>query len=204
MIVSKLSLSVQDLYRLRVSDAYSIHRIVYSLFADVRDAEQKEGSTPSGFLYADKGHGNVIILSDRALIIPDFGCVESKEVPEEFLNFDFYRFEVIVNATKRDSKTSRLVPVVGHENICNWFSKKSLELWGFSVVSNLQVTDISVVKIRKKDTVFPLQRATVQGILKVVDRQKFINSFSNGIGRGKAFGCGLLQIVPIQVDFIQR
>ena len=40
-------------------------------------------------------------------------------------------------------------------------------------------------------------QTNVQGRLEVIDKTKFIQSFQQGIGRGRAFGCGLLQIVPI-------
>ena len=37
----------------------------------------------------------------------------------------------------------------------------------------------------------------LSGHLRVTDREKFIQTFFRGFGRGRAFGCGLLQIVPI-------
>ncbi|MPN58153.1 hypothetical protein SDC9_205854 [bioreactor metagenome] len=38
---------------------------------------------------------------------------------------------------------------------------------------------------------------TFTGVLEVVDRKSFIKSFCEGIGRGKAFGFGLLQLLPL-------
>ncbi|MCD8476336.1 MAG: type I-E CRISPR-associated protein Cas6/Cse3/CasE [Shewanella fodinae] len=31
----------------------------------------------------------------------------------------------------------------------------------------------------------------------MIDPEQFKQSFKNGIGKGRAFGCGLLQIVPM-------
>ena len=43
-----------------------------------------------------------------------------------------------------------------------------------------------------------LQKARITGICHVEDRELFKKAVLGGIGRGKAFGCGLLQVVPIQ------
>ena len=42
-----------------------------------------------------------------------------------------------------------------------------------------------------------LKTSLIQGVLRVTDRERFKESFVKGIGRGRAFGCGLLQIVPV-------
>jgi CRISPR system Cascade subunit CasE len=39
--------------------------------------------------------------------------------------------------------------------------------------------------------------ATLKGELYVTDSEQFKQSFRQGIGRGRAFGFGLLQIVPL-------
>lgn len=40
-------------------------------------------------------------------------------------------------------------------------------------------------------------QAHVQGVLQVLDLELFTKSFTHGIGRGRSYGCGLLQIVPL-------
>jgi CRISPR system Cascade subunit CasE len=42
--------------------------------------------------------------------------------------------------------------------------------------------------------------ARITGVLRVVDKEKFQSSFYQGLSRGRAFGFGLLQIVPIKVS----
>ena len=51
--------------------------------------------------------------------------------------------------------------------------------------------------MKARDMPVTISRAIITGALKVVDREKFRNSFYNGIGRERAFGCGLLQLAPI-------
>ena len=65
MIASVLHLSRADVKALKITDAYSLHIAVYSLFDDIRTENEKQKSVPSGILYADKGgdfHGRKILL----------------------------------------------------------------------------------------------------------------------------------------------
>ena len=48
----------------------------------------------------------------------------------------------------------------------------------------------------KSKHLITISRAVIQGVLKVTDKERFRQSFAAGLGRGRAFGCGLLQIVP--------
>jgi CRISPR system Cascade subunit CasE len=91
-----------------------------------------------------------------------------------------------------------LIPVKGREAIAAWFTERAPKSWGFSVVpQSLQVDSITVQRFRaKNDHPITLAQAQLQGLLEVTDPEQFKTSFSQGIGRGRAFGCGLLQVVP--------
>lgn len=210
MIAAELLLSARDLVHLRVTDAYSVHRVVYSLFEDVRSDEQKVKSEHSGFLYVDKGmlrdgSRRIILLSDRAPVTPEFGTLRCITVSEKFLAFSDYRFAVVANATKRkalprpsdNSKTKGpIVPITGRDELVRWFREKSPVFWGFET-THVEVGAVTVARIQKKNTVIPLQQVEFTGTLHVTDREKFLQTFKTGIGRGKAFGCGLLQLSPL-------
>jgi len=125
--------------------------------------------------------------------------VQSKSVPAEFLQYKAYQFKVIVNPTRRDSASRKLVPVKGREAITDWFIERAQNSWGFGVMrSKLQINNIEVLSFKSKSQQkITMARAHVQGVLTVSSRKKFIESFRQGIGRGRAFGCGLLQITPL-------
>lgn len=205
LIASVLHLDRKAVRALKINDAYGLHKAVYSLFPDVRSAEEKNASTPSGFLYADQGGDyksrRILLLSDREPLLQidnQYGEVQSKSISSDFLQYDTYRFKVVVNPTRRDSASRKLVPVKGRDAIARWFIERALANWGFSVVpSQLQIDSTDVLSFKgKAQRQITLAQAQVQGVLQVADRQRFIQSFSRGIGRGRAFGCGLLQIVP--------
>lgn len=207
MIAGALHLTREDIKALKITDSYSLHRVIYSLFEDVRTLEQKTGHEPSGFLFADKGGDfkgrNILFLSDREPTHPEFGQVQTRAISDAFLQHNEYRFEVTLNPTKRDKNTAKTVPIKGREQIAAWFLNRASASWGFDVqAENIQIDFLSVKQFTgKNDHAVTLGSATIQGLLKVVDREKFIKSFKQGVGRGRAFGFGLLQIVPVSNPF---
>ncbi|MDM8545408.1 type I-E CRISPR-associated protein Cas6/Cse3/CasE [Candidatus Venteria ishoeyi] len=202
MIASALHLDRSDIKALKIRDEYSLHRVVYSLFADIRTTEQKQQGASSGILYADKGgnekHRTILILTNRNPIVPEFGALNSKKISKVFLSHPDYRFEVIINPAQRNNASRKIVPIKGREAIAAWFIKKAPDSWGFQVNSdNLEISNNHVKRFDKQGHMVTQGYATIKGQLRVTDREQFIKSFQQGIGRGRAFGAGLLQIVPI-------
>lgn len=205
LIASVLRLDRRAVKALRITDPYSLHRVVYSLYEDVRSESAKSASEASGILYADQGgdfHGRkILLLADRDpadCVEGQYGEVNSKPIPAAFLEHSRYRFKVIVNPTRRDGASGKLVPIKGREAVGNWFCTKAAN-WGFQVApEHLQVDRLEVMQFSSKHQhPVTMAQAHLQGQLQVTDRDLFRNSFRCGIGRGRAFGCGLLQIVPL-------
>lgn len=202
MIASLLSLTRSDIKSLKITDTYSLHRIIYDLFEDIRTEQQKKCGEQSGFLYVDKGgdwnHRKILLLSNREPKTPEHGQLISKKIDESFINYDWYQFEITINPTKREKTTGKIIAIRERKQIIQWFIEKSHKSWGFSVEShNLQIINKGITSFNKKGNNVTLGYATLIGKLKVIDRDIFIKSFKQGIGRGRTFGFGLLQIVPI-------
>ena len=204
LFVSKLTLGYKDLQINRISDEYGIHRVIYSLFEDLRNSEEKGTSLQSGFLYAEQKRKDwgrqFLILSDRKPLECSLidGSIITKTVHENFLNFKHYRFQVLINPTIRDNTSGKLRPILGKSHIEQWFVEKSTQSWGFSA-SNVIVNSVDVLKFKgKKGNMLTIARADISGTLTVNNFELFKKAFSKGIGRAHAFGCGLLQITPIE------
>lgn len=205
MIASVLKLNRRDCLVLKITDVYSIHRIVYDLFPDVRSEDQKKSNIHSGILFADKGeiHGErvILILADREPNMSSYGTLEIKQVPEAFLKYKNYGFEVVINPTKREKKTGKTIPVLGRDNLIKWFSCKAEQSWGFKVdMPSLSVEKIKAITFIKKENQVTLNSAVFKGRLSVTEQDKFICSFNEGIGRARGFGFGFLQLVPLQTN----
>ncbi len=206
LYASLLKLDRHAVKALRITDPYALHRVVYSLFEDVRSEHDKISGKSSGILYRDEGGDfffrQILILSDRlpeSAVNGMYGEVICKDIPELFLEHSKYSFETVVNPCIRNNATGKLVPVKGRSAIADWFCDRAEAVWGFKVQRHkLETGAIEVMRFRGKNKrQITIQRANIKGTLEVTDKRQFNNSFSHGIGRGKAFGCGLLKIVPI-------
>lgn len=207
LTASVLHLDRAAIHALRITDPYSLHRVVYGLYPDVRDTVAKATSQSSGILWADQGGDirgrKILLLADRAPAEQaegGHGKVQAcRPFAHDFLNHDRYGFKVIVNPTRRDSASGKLIPVKGREAIAAWFAERAPASWGFAVApEHLQVERSEVLQFKDKaQRPVTLAQAHISGQLQVTERAQFQNSFAKGIGRGRSFGCGLLQIVPL-------
>lgn len=206
LFASVLHLSRQDCQALRLTDPYSLHRVVYSLFPDQRSDADKQASETSGIQFADLGGDargrKIILLSNRppsAHVNGAYGEVNSRPLPAGFLDHRLYRFRIVINPTRRDNTSKKLLPVKGREAIADWFIARAEASWGFVAdPAALQVERVEVLRFKEKNQrEVTLAQAHITGVLRVADADTFRQSVARGIGRGRAFGCGLLQIVPI-------
>lgn len=206
LYASALHLDRKAVKALKITDVYSLHRVVYSLFDDVRSEHEKQSHIQSGIVYADQGgdfHSRkILMVSDRKpaeQVEGQYGEVNSKIISPDFLGYSRYRFKVQINPVRKDKNTGKRVAVRGRDNVALWFAERAPKSWGFTVdPQTLQVDSIDVLQFTDKaKRRVTLGRATLQGHLTVTDPAVFAQSFKNGIGKGRAFGCGLLQIVPM-------
>lgn len=115
------------------------------------------------------------------------------------------RFKIELNTVYSTAKNlekgkrGRVVPV-SHEKLGEFFLDRT-EKNGFSVNKNeLAITNIGkklfLRKKEEKGARVNLVSATFEGILNVTDEGKFRETLVIGIGRKKAYGFGLLTIIP--------
>lgn len=117
------------------------------------------------------------------------------------------RFRVNLNTVKsicddnKHIKRGRLVPV-GLDELYKFFLDRT-EKNGFSVKedefdirSRGEKLFVKKEENKEKNTKVNLVSATYEGILTVTDAEKFKDTLVNGIGRKKAYGFGLLTIIP--------
>lgn len=205
---SVLSLTREEIKVLKIKDDYTLHKIIYGLFEDMRSDKDKLQGASSGILYADKdgdlGGRNIILLSDRKPHqTPQFGTVKTIPIAKTFLDFDDYAFEVVLNPVKRSKDSGKLIPIREKEQIIHWFIERSAKNLGFKVdLSTIFVTQESAQVFEKSGMKVTNGKAIIKGRLRVTNRDLFIHSFLRGIGRGKAFGFGLLQIAPLKSKLI--
>lgn len=116
---------------------------------------------------------------------------------------DKWRFRLTANPTKSvsDNKNGKRGKVVAH--ITTDFQKKWLiersAKNGFSVNENsFDIVQSRWIRFYKKGSkAISLLSVTYEGILEVTDAYAFRSSLINGIGRGKAYGMGLITVMKV-------
>jgi len=195
MVASVLELDWNDMNYLKIRDSYAVHKVVYSLFP------KEEGETRP-FLFYESKHGSrkkrIMILSKREPNTPEYGKLSTRRIPEGFLEQETYGFQIRMNPVIRKSGSKKPTPITNREELLDWFSRRATD-FGFTIAEGtLQVSRVGVQQIQKGEKRITHGEATFSGVLRVEDRERFIESFRNGIGRGKAFGFGLLQLKPLE------
>jgi CRISPR-associated protein Cas6/Cse3/CasE subtype I-E len=180
------------------SSEEKIHKGVWSLFADHKSKRP--------YIFRVVTGKKITVVSIRSSIAPEkvpaVGTIEVME--ESALKTDtLYALSVTVNpiVEKTIDGKSKRIPLVTPESIAAWTTTR-LEKNGFSVqASATGVPAITCSPAIRKYMIdrgnFYITTSNVQAIVSVQDLDKAERIFAQGIGKEKAFGCGMLSLVPV-------
>jgi len=183
-----------------LGDAYEMHRTLARAFA--ADAQ----SPPARFLWRLEAGSNAwatpVVLVQAAVeadwsalqALPNYlqRPVESKRLALEkwVEGGGRYRFRLQANPTV--TRQGKRYGLVGEAEQLAWLERQG-ERHGFSVEAAL-ATASDVLASRKGESRISLQRVCFEGRLQVKELAEFSRALTQGIGPGKAFGCGLLSV----------
>lgn len=133
------------------------------------------------------------------------GSAETKSY-DRFLdsirNGRLYRFRVTLNPVRAvsqgEGKRGRVMPEVTSEQQLHFLESRAEGL-GFELIpEEYQIVERSWEPFRKKgQRMIRLSKATYEGTLKVTDEKLFYDTLTNGIGKKKAYGFGLMTVIPL-------
>ncbi|MFT5623125.1 MAG: CRISPR system Cascade subunit CasE [Bacteroidia bacterium] len=189
-------------------DSYAWHKRIWEAFPSKPEAERD-------FLTRldDTGHCfRLLILSKEPPTRPDW-CPSnhwhSKTVEDHFFQHGAYHFSLLANPTKklviRDAdgikkKNGRRIALSKREDLIAWIERKG-EQHGFTLDSPaLKTVPRPRQQFLKKGKSGTHTATEFTGILHVTDSEAFQQAAINGIGSAKAFGFGMLCLVPLTSD----
>lgn len=151
------------------------------------------------FLYrvdlSRQGH-RVLMLSTVAPNPLPWGVWNTKPIPETFLNRRRYYFQLRTNPVRRHEREAR--PVLDPAEIESWIAerlgKSGMDLLAADV-SPPRAQRFKRQNGRSTEMIFNMVEAT--GVVEIADRELFISQWPRGIGRGRAFGFGLMLLKPL-------
>lgn len=77
----------------------------------------------------------------------------------------------------------------------DWIRDRMLSAGAEIIQSNISNYGCHVIKKGKEYRPITLLTADFEGYIKIIDREKFVSALVNGIGHGKAYGCGLISVM---------
>ncbi|KKW67379.1 CRISPR-associated protein Cse3 [Lampropedia cohaerens] len=204
MYLTRLTLDPRNAQvRRDLANPYDMHRSLVRAFV------QNEEQTPPRFLWRLEPQINwqalpvLLVQSSEAADWSHLKAVPNylKREPEEkaftlhawLLPQQRYRFRLLANPTV--ARERKRYGIASQEAQLEWLSKQG-QRQGFSIESAVVIAS-DVLKARKQTHVISLQRACYEGNLVATDVASFANAIQNGIGPGKAFGCGLLSLARL-------
>ncbi len=132
-----------------------------------------------------------------------------KALPLKIEENSIFAFKLRANPTQKKSDRSKKninrIPFMKEQDQIKWLLKKG-QLHGFQVLSlklnkdmpNLLLQDQSLYQGKKKQgkKIHKLTFFSVlfEGLMKIIDKKKFVIALQNGIGSGKGFGFGLVTL----------
>lgn len=158
-----------------------------------------------------QGQRYLLVVSDE---MPDLECLEKYGIPgsaqtklyDKYLDSieegRLYRFRVTLNPVKALSqgagKRGRVVPEITADQQLRYLESRAARL-GFELpAGQYQIVERGWESYKKQgQKLIRLSKATYEGILKVTDKVVFRSTLTEGIGKKKAYGFGLLTVVPM-------
>ena len=189
-------------------DCYAWHKRIWEAFPGQPEAKRN-------FLTRldDTGEGfRLLILSEEPPIRPEWCPTdgwESKTVADSFFQYAVYQFSLLANPTCKKvvrnldgtrRKNGQRVALRTRKELIEWIKRKAA-LHGFTIDDDsLKTIPQPRQQFLKKKKSGTHTATEFTGTLHVTDPDEFYKAATKGIGTAKAFGFGMLCLVPIQSD----
>ena len=203
MILSRLILN--ERHRAVYHDLGNVHAMHQRIMQGFPDESRAQARAEWNVLFRVEPDARMILVQSD--LQPDWSrlpegyleAVESKAIAPllNALNADqILRFRLKANPTKRDKSSGKRIGLRRPEDQESWLRRQG-ERSGFEVLE-LRIGSTGGVTGRPKDKPSPIQLETAlfEGLLRIVRPAVFHEALRKGIGRGRAYGCGLLSVAP--------
>lgn len=122
---------------------------------------------------------------------------------DKMIDGSIWRFRLRANPTysvMEGGKRGKVYHHITAEQQLNWLLNHS-EKYGFTLGSEdglgAEIVQREIKKFQRKNKIVTLSVVTFEGVLKVTDVEQFKRAIVSGIGRAKAYGCGLLTTMSV-------
>lgn len=154
-----------------------------------------------------RGQAYILLLSQEKPVLDSFisqfgytgdtGEIRDYQgVLNQLANKQVYRFRLCANPVhslkQADGTRGKIAPHVTIAQQEEWLRRKSEKL-GFTL-GEFTVVQRDTKKFKRQHALVTISTATYEGILTITDAAVFKTTLTQGIGRAKSYGCGLLTL----------
>lgn len=206
MYLSRLRIPRRTARKRRLVSAYDLHKALWTCFPGLPAGTVR----PFLFRTAELAAGTRILMLSKERPIPlDFAEWDgTKAFQAEFAAGSLFLFRLRANPVKRATSDRRLRAITdrrapdsgGQSPLRAWLEGKA-RLHGFELKSVPEFSACHLAEFDKKAGAGTIRLNVVDigGALQVTDADRFADAFRNGIGHGRAFGCGMLLLRRIEL-----
>jgi len=193
-------IATESAVRLHLRDVYDWHQLVWRAFPG-RDGHPRDFLTRLD-RQEREGRIRLLVVSPQPPVQPPdwpagVEAWQTRAIPPAFLAHAHYRFQLRANPTKRDNASRKRMPLRTDEELRAWLARKA-EQGGFAVpADSLRVIQEGREWFAKAGHQGFHHAVEFEGVLAVTEPARFADGFQRGIGSAKAFGFGLLALVPM-------
>jgi CRISPR system Cascade subunit CasE len=199
----KLNSQSRDVHR-DLGDAHKLHQRIMQAFPD----ENRENARADwNVLFRQEPEQDLVLVSSSIegdwTLLPSGYLLSHVSKPFDVENIAFMtgqllQFRLKANPSKRDNQSRKLIGMFNETDQLEWLGRQG-DRNGFVLkeMDVIQTPNIFGVKSKGKS---PIRLKTVlfQGVLNITDVAQFKLALSQGIGRGRSYGCGLLSVAKFQ------
>jgi len=173
------------------NDAEQVHHAVMSLFRENLPGPQQQRRATAGILYRiDQNTGRILLQATVAPIRTDHGIrtTDLSGLLTRLTAGTAVRFRLDINAVRCQARTHHRSPVPESE-FPDWLARRL-----HPALTAITILDAPITVRRAGQT--PLRIAHVTATARIGDRDALLQLIHAGVGRARAYGCGLLSVLP--------
>ena len=203
MFFTKININQNSAGGIRIlTDQQEMHRFVMSGFPDVgSESARKE----LGVLYTQLMSNSTITILVQSKDEPDISryqkvsyvnSVKTMSITDllnnRIVKDKIVKFKTTVNPAKTVNSESGVCRrlITKREELTEWLAERldGCELIGW------ERTNRDIATVNRQGKQFTLYKDTIEGAVKITDPQAFKDVISTGLGKSKAYGCGLVLV----------
>lgn len=126
--------------------------------------------------------------------------VETKLLPlEKVINSgQWLKFSLLADTSKKNEKNTKgpcRVPCKGISELRNWLERR---IDNAATLGEVDINYGSRIPIQKEENRWVIRSVRYNGYLKVINPVLLANVISEGFGKSRSYGCGLMQLAPVR------